>query len=70
MIQLELTVTDNDSIVLSNLNRQFLFRNNEIGKSKAFCATREDQKMNKNMNKKAFQLLLNDKSKYTFDNNF
>ena len=32
------TVTDDDNIEVSNLNRQFLFRPNNVGKSKSECA--------------------------------
>ena len=45
-----ITVTDNDTIVISNLNRQFLFKSNDIGKNKSFCACREAKKINKDIN--------------------
>ena len=35
-----ITCTDNDNIEKSNLNRQFLFRNIDIGHSKSECACR------------------------------
>ena len=44
------TVTDNDNIDISNLNRQFLFRKQDIGKSKSMCACREIKKINGNFN--------------------
>ena len=34
----KVTVTDNDNIEVSNLNRQFLFRKNNIGDSKSSVA--------------------------------
>jgi ubiquitin-activating enzyme E1 len=39
-------VTDMDTIEKSNLNRQFLFRPNDVGKLKSQCATDAVQKMN------------------------
>ncbi|KAF2752999.1 ubiquitin-activating enzyme E1 [Pseudovirgaria hyperparasitica] len=39
-------VTDNDQIERSNLNRQFLFRANDVGKEKSTCATEAVQVMN------------------------
>ena len=45
-----ITVTDNDNIILSNLNRQFLFKSNDIGKNKSFCACREAKKINEEIN--------------------
>ena len=68
----KLTVTDNDNISLSNLNRQFLFHKNDIGEnsSKSFVAKREALKMNKNMNIKDYQLLVNDSTRDIFDDEF
>ena len=40
------TVTDNDNIEVSNLNRQFLFRANDVNSSKAVTACRKAQVMN------------------------
>ena len=44
------TVTDNDNIEISNLNRQFLFRREDLGKSKSATACREAKKINENFN--------------------
>ncbi len=41
----EVIVTDNDNIEFSNLNRQFLFRKRDIGKSKSKCAYDEAKKI-------------------------
>ncbi len=48
-------VTDPDSIELSNLNRQFLFRPNSVGKNKAKCVAEAAKKMNPFMNIKAYE---------------
>ena len=41
-----ITITDMDTIEKSNLSRQFLFRNRDIGKMKATCATAAARAMN------------------------
>ncbi|KAK0718121.1 hypothetical protein B0T26DRAFT_676325 [Lasiosphaeria miniovina] len=41
-----ITVTDNDSIEKSNLNRQFLFRPKDVGQMKSDCAAKAVQHMN------------------------
>ena len=44
------TITDMDVIEKSNLSRQFLFRNDDIGKFKAEIATNKVKKMNSDIN--------------------
>ena len=68
----EITVTDNDNIALSNLNRQFLFNINDVkeNKSKSYCVKREAMKMNNNMKIKDYQLLINEETRNIFDDDF
>ena len=46
----EQTITDMDVIEKSNLSRQFLFRNSDIGKYKSEIASLKSKKMNKHVN--------------------
>ena len=66
----KITVTDNDNIELSNLNRQFLFRNLDIGKSKSFCACREIKKINKFLNCNPLDKYVNENSDDIFTDEF
>ena len=43
-------VTDNDNIEVSNLNRQFLFRKNNVGHSKSKVACDIAKEMNSHLN--------------------
>jgi ubiquitin-activating enzyme E1 len=47
-------VTDNDNIEVSNLNRQFLFRKNNVGSSKSQVACEIAHDMNNNLNVKDY----------------
>ena len=63
-------VTDNDNIVISNLNRQLLFKNNDVGKNKAFCACREVRNINKDINLINQNNLVCDDSRDIYDDLF
>lgn len=67
-----ITVTDNDNIEKSNLNRQFLFRPKDVGKLKSECAAEAVQAMNPDLKGKI--LTLQDKvgqdTEHVFNENF
>ena len=52
----ELVVTDMDTIEKSNLNRQFLFRNSDIGQSKSLTAAKAVRTMNPRFAVKALDI--------------
>ena len=66
----KLIVTDNDNIEISNLNRQFLFDKNSIGKSKSEIACISAQKMNKDFNCVSFKTRLDQESENFFNEEF
>lgn len=65
-----LTVTDHDRIEKSNLSRQFLFRENDISKSKSECAVRSIKQMNNKINCKFMEELVNNKTENIFNKEF
>ena len=65
-----LSITDNDRIEKSNLNRQFLFRNNDILKLKAECAIKSVKEMNNKMNCKYYQSLVCKETENIFSEEF
>lgn len=65
-----LTVTDHDRIEKSNLSRQFLFRENDISKSKSECAIKSIKIMNKNINCKFMEEFVNNKTENIFNKEF
>ena len=64
------TITDDDTIEISNLNRQFLFRKRHVGSSKAETVITEALEMNPAMKSKAMTLRVENKSESTFTDNF
>ena len=65
-----ITVTDNDNIIMSNLNRQFLFSKSDIEKSKSSCACREAKKINNKIHLKSYKHLLCEETKEIFNDYF
>ena len=66
----KLIVTDMDTIEKSNLNRQFLFRNNDIGKLKSEIAAREAKKMNPDINIEWQQNKISPETEELYDKSF
>ena len=62
----KLTVTDDDSIEISNLNRQFLFRKQHVGKSKAATACSVAKTINPALNVEAKIMRADPKSENVF----
>ena len=63
-------VTDNDNIEVSNLNRQFLFRKKDVGKSKSEIAIKSVQEMNPSFKAEALQLKVCKETENTFNEDF
>ena len=63
-------VTDNDCIENSNLNRQFLFRKEHIGKSKSLVACEEVKKINPEFNCESMQIEVREENEDIFDEEF
>ena len=65
-----ITVTDHDRIEKSNLSRQFLFRENDIGNLKSECAINAVKLMNNKINCVAMQEFVHDKTEKIFNKEF
>ena len=65
-----ITITDMDRIEKSNLSRQFLFRNKDIGEFKSTCAGNAAKAINPSMNVVAHQLKLDKTTTSTFSDKF
>ncbi|CAE8636731.1 unnamed protein product [Polarella glacialis] len=63
-------VTDMDRIELSNLNRQFLFRQADIGKPKSTSAANAAQAMNGALKVQALEIRVGNDTEETFDDEF
>ncbi|KAM9859899.1 ubiquitin-like modifier-activating enzyme 1 [Aulostomus maculatus] len=65
-----ITLTDMDSIEKSNLNRQFLFRSQDVGKPKSEVAAEAVKAMNPQMNITPHQNFLDEDSERVYDYHF
>eukprot|EP01097_Dermamoeba_algensis_P000314 TRINITY_DN1113_c0_g3_i2.p1 TRINITY_DN1113_c0_g3~~TRINITY_DN1113_c0_g3_i2.p1 ORF type:complete len:643 (-),score=182.98 TRINITY_DN1113_c0_g3_i2:102-2030(-) len=63
----QIHLTDMDTIEKSNLNRQFLFRNHDIGKNKSEAASGAVRKMNSKMNIKCYTTPVGPDTENLFD---
>eukprot|EP01130_Rhizamoeba_saxonica_P008666 TRINITY_DN3497_c0_g1_i1.p1 TRINITY_DN3497_c0_g1~~TRINITY_DN3497_c0_g1_i1.p1 ORF type:complete len:1135 (+),score=421.45 TRINITY_DN3497_c0_g1_i1:197-3406(+) len=65
-----LHVTDMDTIEVSNLNRQFLFRKENVGQEKSVCAAAAAIKMNPDMNIKCYGIPVGPDTEDFFNDDF
>ena len=66
----KVTVTDDDVIEKSNLSRQFLFRNYNVGQSKSIAATQAILNMNSNIHFQANQDRVSPATEHVYDDDF
>jgi len=66
----KLTITDMDRIEVSNLNRQFLFRQPDVGKSKSLTAAAAATVMNSALRVEAMEVRVGGDTEDTFDDAF
>jgi len=65
-----LTITDMDNIEKSNLSRQFLFRDTDIGKMKSACASRAAKQMNPDLKVKSSEVPVGEDTEDTWNDDF
>ena len=65
-----IVVSDNDNIEISNLNRQFLFRKDHVGKSKSTIACNQIKPMNRDFNAISQTSLVCPETEDVFNNEF
>jgi ubiquitin-activating enzyme E1 len=66
----QVTVTDNDNIEVSNLNRQFLFRKNNVGKPKSETACMIAKQMNPDLKINPLVELVSPDTEHIFNDEF
>lgn len=66
----KLTCTDDDNIEISNLNRQFLFRKENVGSSKSQTACEVGHRMNKDLRVEALKLRVSPENDEVFNDKF
>ena len=66
----QIYITDMDTIEKSNLNRQFLFRNSDIGNLKSDIASREIMRMNPSVVVTSHQNKMCEETEVIYDNDF